>query len=1853
MASSGYVYPTTGWNDTSSGTAAWANPINAISNNASNATFFAGFTFGELGARLLVNNAVSGQLKTIALTTTVTAVIYGSPTDKWGCALTAESINSTGFGLTYQASGAAGTSQRLVTSRYDFAIPAGSTIDGIEAIVERGANATFPYTVSTDYMALKVYYTEGGGGGDATAPVLSITIPTTAATYSTAVSSLTLSGTATDAVGVTGVSWQGPSVSGTAITGGTSTNATWAVTGIALSAGSNYFSVKAYDATGNMGSGAITVSYDATLPTVTIGFPTSSSTFSTSSSTITLTGTASDNIGVTGVNWVTASSGGPLTGTTSWSAVGLALSPGSNVISIRAYDAAGNMGSGTITVTYSTPDVQSPVLTITSPTTGLTFATTASSFTLSGTATDSSGVTGVSWQGPAASGVAVTGGVLTNATWTATGLALSAGSNYFSVKAFDVSGNMGSGALTVTRDNTLPTITIGYPTTAATYATNANTITITGTAADNIGVTGITWAGTGTATALSGTTSWSVTNIPLVTGSNIITMRAYDAAGNMGSGAITVTYTAPTGQTSTALTYATSAWNDPTAGATAWATPGNALTDDASYATFMNGGSYGEVGARLVLNNAASGSLKIQTLTAGVTALTYGSSGDLWGCQLSASGINASGFGISYQASGAAGVSQRLVTSVYGFTIPDGSIIDGVEAVIERGIVGAFAPYYTYVDFMAIKVYYTEVGGEGPTGDVTAPLITITDPTTATTWATSANTVTLSGTATDAIGVTGITWQGPSVSGTAVTGGTLTNATWTVTGVALATGSNYFSVKAYDASGNMGSGALTITYTAPSGDTTIITTPWLFPNEALSIPSGVLYDWISPYSILVDDDLCAQCSTPGPLPTTSEEIGTRLLIGGVPSGDTHAVALGTHTYYEWSPWENPHHSDPVTYGSSGDVWGCSLTPATLNASGFGLSYQLGSKYLGVTQEYSEPLAGYDYRFNINPSATILGIEAKVARGLFYTDYAPDDVLFVDYLALRATYYTDTPVVTITSPTTAPTYATTGATLSLSGTAVDNVCVTGMTWTSPTTGGIIVGASGASISWSVTGIALATGSSTLTVKAYDASGNMGSGAIVVTYTLPDTGLPTVSIIYPTTGSAFHVSGSLSDFNHSGLATLTGTATDNIGVTKVTWSNTTSAGYGSISRFVTGQLWASSTTTGRCLCVTGTNATWSVSGIPVSGGPNLITITAWDAADNIRSVTVTAYPCTQRAYINYPTLGTGVGYFTPLVTKVASSSLWYNAISGPPILSNKWTNSTTNVSGEASTGTYIPFYFDYVVGTSTAVPLVTGRNVINYETYTAEGLLTDQESGGSVSCSAVVDYFPNAPDVTVTYPKVQQPRYDLPSVHYNGSYYFSITNSPSATISGTTNSSIAITGMTWWNQHNSVTGVVDFTPGISPTWAITGVPIDYDIKNPIVITAHDASGNYNYGYCVISYEPTGTILTSTTTPWKYPSGVTVSTTGVGWLDWTGDKNTVKSDDATYINGFVGAAPQEYPRLWIDSAATGSILTVSPYVTAWAESGVAGASGGITSGTWGLSSIAVSSINSSNFGVQLSIGGFGGALYGLRLSNFGFDVPTDQVISGVEVKVNRYYAYVIVPAYDGTYYLDSVAMRVTYGPAKYNLQGNIHKVVASTTHVSGALVTIAYEDTDSAFASGLSEATSGRWTATDIYKSSRTQEVIATKSGYVTEIFPDQPQDSYYNSQVPDTEWENYYHNQDYLSNFNFNMLETSDLPTVTITSPSTTAYTNAVPTQNLVGTASSPNLTITSVTWQVGTVSGTCEGTTSWTASGVPLILGEQTIQIRVYDNYGYWNYDTLNAIYDPDYSAYIFTPLWYHSTLEAI
>ena len=76
---------------------------------------------------------------------------------------------------------------------------------------------------------------------------------------------------------------------------------------------------------------------DATSPSVLVTSPTSSATYSTSSSVLTLAGTASDNLGVTQVTWTNAQGGGgTATGTTSWTAGGIGLQAGANVLTVTA-----------------------------------------------------------------------------------------------------------------------------------------------------------------------------------------------------------------------------------------------------------------------------------------------------------------------------------------------------------------------------------------------------------------------------------------------------------------------------------------------------------------------------------------------------------------------------------------------------------------------------------------------------------------------------------------------------------------------------------------------------------------------------------------------------------------------------------------------------------------------------------------------------------------------------------------------------------------------------------------------------------------------------------------------------------------------------------------------------------------------------------------------------------------------------------------------------------------------------------------------------------------------------------------------------------------------------------------------------------------------------------------------------------------------------------------------------------------------------------------------------------------------------------------------------------------------------
>jgi hypothetical protein len=189
-------------------------------------------------------------------------------------------------------------------------------------------------------------------------PTVDTTPPTVAingaANVTTTQSGINLTGTAQDNIGVTQVGYSNDRGAQGTATGTTNWTAT-----VALELGENIITVQATDAAGNVGSALVTVMRnqppqpgDSQMPTVTINPPTATS---LEQSSITLTGMAQDNIGVTQVSFLTdRSQQGAATGTSSWSA-SVPLELGQNVITVRAQDAAGNIGSAQITITRRQP----------------------------------------------------------------------------------------------------------------------------------------------------------------------------------------------------------------------------------------------------------------------------------------------------------------------------------------------------------------------------------------------------------------------------------------------------------------------------------------------------------------------------------------------------------------------------------------------------------------------------------------------------------------------------------------------------------------------------------------------------------------------------------------------------------------------------------------------------------------------------------------------------------------------------------------------------------------------------------------------------------------------------------------------------------------------------------------------------------------------------------------------------------------------------------------------------------------------------------------------------------------------------------------------------------------------------------------------------------------------------------------------------------------------------------------------------------------------------------------------------------------------------------------------------------
>ena len=132
---------------------------------------------------------------------------------------------------------------------------------------------------------------------------------------------------------------------------------------------------------------------------------------------------------------------------------------------------------------------------------------------------------------------------------------------YVAITAYDTSDNESEKSdeeSGVPPDTQNPSVTITFPTASSNYSTSNSTITLGGTASDNVGVTVVSWVnnrgGNGTA---SGTTSWSISGITLQSGMNIITVTGRDDADNSGADSITINYTPLTTTTSVLSTTTT------------------------------------------------------------------------------------------------------------------------------------------------------------------------------------------------------------------------------------------------------------------------------------------------------------------------------------------------------------------------------------------------------------------------------------------------------------------------------------------------------------------------------------------------------------------------------------------------------------------------------------------------------------------------------------------------------------------------------------------------------------------------------------------------------------------------------------------------------------------------------------------------------------------------------------------------------------------------------------------------------------------------------------------------------------------------------------------------------------------------------------------------------------------------------------------------------------------------------------------------------------------------------------------------------------------------------------------------
>ncbi len=1203
---------------------------------------------------------------------------------------------------------------------------------------------------------------------------------------------LNLAGSSSDNIAVAQVTWANDR-SGSGTASGTSN---WSITDISLFSGLNTLTVTARDTVGNESSTTLAVTYtppDTTKPSLSIQSPTTSSSYATSVGLLNLAGNASDNIAVAQVSWTNDRGGsGSASGASNWSISGITLFSGLNTLTVTARDTVGNESTTTLAVTYTPPDTTKPSLSINSPTTSSSYATSIGLLNLGGSASDNIAVAQVTWTNDRGGSGSASG----TSNWSISGITLSSGLNTLSVTARDTVGNESTTTLAVTYtppDTTKPSLSIQSPTASSSYATSIGLLNLGGSASDNLAVAQVTWTndrgGSGSA---SGTSDWSITGITLFSGLNTLTITARDTVGNQSSAALLVSYSPP--DTTNPILQITAPTLSPT-----FSTTVSVLS--------LAGSASDNIAVQLInWSNDRGGSGLADGTTSWSTAVNLqpGLNNLIVRATDSAGNAATATLAVTYNSSSAPIIAIFTPTSQGAYTTTSGTLkltggASGSPALSRitwdndrggGGVASGFASWSANDIVLQpganrITVTAWDTAGNSTkasiaitydASDAVSPQLMITSHVSSSNHSTTAAMVKVGGWASDNVGVTQIVWSN-SRGGSGVAVGT---ASWRID-TNLQPGSNELTITARDAAGNITSARLSISYAPEAGinPTVAISSPT--PSNSYTTSSGKL-DLSGSATSLTKIVQVSWANDRGgsgiASGTSSWSISAISLTSGInnltlAARDIDGKEGTTSLAVTYAP---PDTTGPIVHITT------PTTSPTYSATANILSLAGSASDDNAVREvtWSNDRGGSGLADGTVAWSTAVTLKSGLNKiTVSATDYAGN----IAASTLTVTYNSGTPpVIAIFTPTSQGTYTTTSSTLKLAGGASGSPALSRITWTNDRGGD---GIANGTASWSIKEITLQPGSNRISVTAWDTAGNSTEAVIAVTCNGADTESPKLTITSPAPSPSHSTT--------AAIVKVGGWASDNVGVTQIVWSN---------SRGGSG-------------VAVGT-ASWSID-TNLQPGSNELTITARDAAGNITSARL-SISYAPEAGIN-PTVA--ISSPTPLNSYTTSNGtldLSGSATSLTEIVQVSWANDRGGSGIASGTTSWSISAISLTIGINNLT--LTARDGLGVETTTTLGVV----------------YAP--PDVT-------SPTMEITAPTSSPSHS---TTSSILTLGGSASDDFGIQKIAWTNDRGG-TGLAE---GVS-NWSAT-VTLQPGVNN-LAVTATDAAGNTTTANLAVTYS-TGT-------------------------------------------------------------------------------------------------------------------------------------------------------------------------------------------------------------------------------------------------------------------------------------------------------------------------------------------------------------------------------------------------------------